>query len=208
MKVLQRALGALGLYFHLSDKKMRPLLRFNLLQNSCASKSTLSSHRGTGISTHTHMHTHVRVCTCTRMCADMHVCGCTCVYRCMYVRVQVHTCVCTRVHADAHSYACTHTHTHICIIQPHSEPASPKGSHDHHSQMLLQGRWPGHRLQLRHGRADGGAERARWRWEAFLQEAQTQAQPTFPAPLPKAGAVGRWGLRGQKVILRCCFLYP
>ena len=129
-------------------------------------------------------------------------------------RVQVHVCtctgahVCTRVHADAHSYACTHTHTYICIVQPHSEPASPKGSHDHHSQTLLQGRWPGHRLQLRHGRADGGAGRAWRRWEAFLQEARTQAQPTFPAPLPKAGAVGRWGLSRQKVILRCCFLHP
>lgn len=167
---------------------MRPLLQFNLLQNSCASKSTLSSHRGTGISTHTHMHTHVCVCTCAHMCADMHVCRCACVH------VQVHTHM--------------HAHTHICIVQPHSEPASPKGSHDHHSQTLLQGRWPGHRLQLRHGRADGGVGRAWRRWEAFLQEARTQAQPTFPAPLPKAGAVGRWGLSGQKVILRCCFLHP
>ena len=145
-----------------------------------------------------HVHACVQTCTCAgaRVCTGVYMY----VYRC--TRVFVH--VCMQMHTHMHA----HTHTHICIIQPHSEPASPKGSHDHHSQTLLQGRWPGHQLQLRHGRADGGAERAWWRWEAFLQEVRTQAQPTFLAPLPKAGAVGRWGLRGQKVILRCCFLYP
>ena len=113
MKVLQRAFGALGLYFHLSDKTMRPLLQFDLLQNSCASKSTLSSHRGTGISTHTHMHTHVHVCTCTRVCVDMHCAGahvctgvCMYVYRC--IRVFVHVCMQMHTHMHAH----THTHTY------------------------------------------------------------------------------------------------
>lgn len=196
MKVLQRAFGALGLYFHLSDKKMRPLLQFNLLQNSCTSKSTLSSHRGMGISTHMHTHVHV----CTRMHTYVYMCTCVCrhahaqVHVCAGVRVCTYMCRCTRVctcvHTGAHLYACTHTHT--CIVQPHSEPASPKGSHAHHSQTLLQRRWPGHQLQLRQGRAGGGSGRAWWRWKAFLQEAWTQAQPAFPAPLPKAGAVGSW----------------
>lgn len=76
MKVPQRPLGALGLYFHRSDKKMRPLLQFSLLLNSCSSKSTLSSHREMRTHTYTHAythtHTHTHPCTCTHVCMRAH----------------------------------------------------------------------------------------------------------------------------------------
>ena len=93
-------------------------MQFNLLQNSCTSKSTLSSHRGMGISTHMHTHVHA----CARMHTYVYMCTCVCrhahaqVHVCAGVRVCTYMCRCTRVctcvHTDAHLYACTHTHTH------------------------------------------------------------------------------------------------
>lgn len=185
MKVLQRPFGALGLYFHLSDKKMRPLLQFNLLQNSCASKSTLSSHRGMGISAHTHAQTFTRMYICVHVCT--HTCtytGALCVQVCVCVYRWTHECVCTHVHTDAHSYACTCTHTHICIVQPHGEPASPKGSHARHSQTLLQGQWPGHQLQLRQGRADGGSGEGLAEMESFPPGRGDTGTAHLPGPTP------------------------
>lgn len=112
-------------------------MQFNLLQNSCTSKSTLSSHRGMGISTHMHthahactrVHTYVHVCVHVHVCADVHIHRCMCVqmYMCARTCAGTHGCVhvCTQMHTYMHAHTRTHASSSPTVNLPPQREAMP-----------------------------------------------------------------------------------
>lgn len=123
----------------------------------------------------------------------------------MCVHVQMHTSVhvhmCTQMHTHMHARA----HTHTCIVQPHSEPASPKGSHACHSQTLLQGRWPS--LTGCSSDREGLMERGRPGGDGKLSsrtQGYRHSPPSRPHSLRRGcGKLGPGGRRGVSGVAFC-----